>query len=115
MDEKEAQKILDDLQGVRPEMLTDEAKKLFDAIMKIADERDEYKRKLKIKDVFLKLIIDIGYDYDGYDNDNEGLRSIIDELVDYARKALKEDDESVIYVGGSETEEKKLNILGEEI
>lgn len=79
------------------------------------DEKDEYKRKLKIKDEYLKLIIDIGYDYDGYDNDNEGLRSIIDELVDYARKALKEDDESVIYVGGSETEKKKLNILGEEI
>lgn len=44
MDEKEAQKILDDLQGVRPEMLTGEAKRLFDAIMTIADERDKYKK-----------------------------------------------------------------------
>ncbi len=40
MNEKEAQKVLDELQGVRPEMLNGEAKRLFEAIMKIADERD---------------------------------------------------------------------------
>lgn len=38
---KEVQKVLDELKGVRPEKLTGEAKRLFEAIMKIADERDE--------------------------------------------------------------------------
>lgn len=38
---KEAQKVLDELKEVRPEKLTGEAKRLFEAIMKIADERDE--------------------------------------------------------------------------
>lgn len=40
MTEKEAQKVLDELNTVRIEVLNDEAKKLFEAIMKIADERD---------------------------------------------------------------------------
>ena len=39
--EKEAQKVLEELIGSRPEKLTGEAKRLFEAIMKIADERDE--------------------------------------------------------------------------
>ncbi len=39
--EKEVQKVLDELEQVRPEKLTGEAKRLFEAIMKIADERDE--------------------------------------------------------------------------
>lgn len=40
MTEKEAQKVLDELNTVRIEVLNDEAKRLFEAIMKIADERD---------------------------------------------------------------------------
>lgn len=38
---KEPQKILEELIGSKPEELTGEAKRLFEAIMKIADERDE--------------------------------------------------------------------------
>ena len=38
---KNAEKVLDELKEVRPEKLTGEAKRLFEAIMKIADERDE--------------------------------------------------------------------------
>ena len=41
MKNEQAQKVLDELQGVRPEKLNGEAKRLFEAIMKIADERDE--------------------------------------------------------------------------
>ena len=41
MTDKEAQKVLDELQNVRPEVLNDEAKRLFEAIMKIADRKDE--------------------------------------------------------------------------
>lgn len=45
MTEKEIQDILDELNDVRPEVLNDKAKRLFEAIMKIANERDELRRK----------------------------------------------------------------------
>lgn len=47
MNNKEAQKVLDELHKVRPEMLNDKAKRLFEAIMSIADERDKYKKIIK--------------------------------------------------------------------
>lgn len=42
MNNKEIQDILDELHTVRPEMLDEKGKMLFEAIMKIADERDLY-------------------------------------------------------------------------
>lgn len=59
--EKEAQKVLEELKGVRPEQLTGEAKRLFEAIMKIADERDELLKerqadKEKIKELYEIII-----------------------------------------------------------
>ena len=50
MTNEQAQKVLDELQGVRPEKLNNEAKKLFKAIMKIADERDNLKEEVEMKD-----------------------------------------------------------------
>ena len=46
---EEAQKVLDELKEVRPEQLTGEAKRLFEAIMKIADERDELLKERQLK------------------------------------------------------------------
>ena len=45
------EEVLEELKAVRPEMLNPEAKRLFDAIMKIADERDIalYKQKKVIE------------------------------------------------------------------
>ena len=52
MTNEQAQQVLDEMQGVRPEQLNDEAKRLFEAIMKIADERDELKEELEmLKDI----------------------------------------------------------------
>lgn len=48
MEQKEIEEVLEELNGVRPEMLNDEAKRLFNAIMKIADERDEAIQENKI-------------------------------------------------------------------
>ena len=48
MSNEEAQKVLDEMQDVRPEKLNGEAKRLFEAIMKIAEERDKYKEELEI-------------------------------------------------------------------
>ena len=50
MTKEQAQQVLDEMQRVRPEMLDNEAKRLFEAIMKIAYERDELKKELKQKD-----------------------------------------------------------------
>ena len=45
MTNEQAQKVLDELQGVRPEKLNGEAKRLFEAIMKIAYERDKIEQE----------------------------------------------------------------------
>lgn len=139
MEENDIEKVLDELNHVRPEILNPEAKRLFDAIMKIADERDMYKtkyqneldeglkmsefmveqrkrieeleRQTKIKDAYNKLLVDIGFDYDGCE-EAESLKSVIDDLVDLAKKAIENNDTYGIYglVGG-----KTLNILFEEV
>ena len=53
MNEKEAQKVLDELQRVNPEKLIGEAKRLFKAIMLIADGRD---KAYKIIDLMAEFI-----------------------------------------------------------
>lgn len=68
-------------------------------------------RQIKIKDEWCQLIIDLGFDYDGC-NTVETLKGLIDELVDYAHKAIICDDVSVVYVGAGD---KKSNILLEDI
>ena len=60
---KEPQKILEELIGSKSEKLTGEAKRLFEAIMKIADERDELLKerqadKEKIKE-YAELLIKV--------------------------------------------------------
>ena len=56
MTEEEAQKVLDELNTVRIEVLNDEAKRLFEAIMKIADERDNLKEEVEQKDKIIDLM-----------------------------------------------------------
>lgn len=41
MSNEECEKVLKELEEVRPEKLNDKAKRLFEAIMKIADRKDE--------------------------------------------------------------------------
>lgn len=57
MTTEEAQKVLDEMQGVRPEKLNGEGKRLFEAVMSIADERDKLKeenKELKIQRDYYK-------------------------------------------------------------
>ena len=56
MTEKEAQQVLDELNTVRIEVLNDKAKRLFEAIMKIADERDNLKEEVEQKDKIIDLM-----------------------------------------------------------
>ena len=50
MTEKEAQEVLDELNEIKPEQLEGNSKRLFEAIMQIADERDEACKDIKKKD-----------------------------------------------------------------
>lgn len=59
MTEEQAEKVLEELNSVRPEMLNGEAKRLFEAIMKIADERDEACKDIKKKDKQIERYINI--------------------------------------------------------
>lgn len=45
MTKEQAEKVLEELNKLKPDRLNDEAKRLFEAIIKIADERDELKKK----------------------------------------------------------------------
>lgn len=59
MTDKEAQKVLDELQGVRPEALNGEAKRLFEAIMKIVEQRDlAWKEQFAMASYIAELDID---------------------------------------------------------
>ena len=80
MTNEQAQKVLDEMQGVRPEMLNGEAKKLFEAIMLIADERDEYKDEVIKKDNRIKQL----------ENMNKFQSKDIKEAVDYTFELNKE-------------------------
>lgn len=88
-----------------------ECEQLREAIQGLLDLYNKGKRKIKIKDEYCKLLINIGYDYDGC-NTVESLKELIDELVDLARKAIKNDDKSIMYMGSKGTDK---NILFENV
>ena len=58
MTKEQAQKVLDELQSVRPEMLNGEAKRLFEAIMEIADERDNLYLEIQEKERLINTLVD---------------------------------------------------------
>lgn len=62
---EEANQVLEELYAVRPEMLNDKAKRLFEAIMTIADDRD------KSNDLIDKAVELIENSYDFSDEDFE--------------------------------------------
>ena len=54
-------------------------------------------RRLQLKDKYLEMIIDLGWGYDGEENNLQGMKNLVDELIKYARKGINNDDKSVIY------------------
>lgn len=94
MSNEEAQKVLDELQGVRPEMLNGEAKRLFEAIMKIADERDELRETVErqnleimaqkqVHDYDVKMIDDVKGNAVKLYKELEKKDQIINAMVEY--------------------------------
>ena len=68
-------------------------------------------RQIDIKDNYCNMIWCLGVDYDGYETP-EGLKSLIDELVNLAKKAEINDDKYAMYEGCGN---KFYNILHEEV
>lgn len=79
MSNEEIQNVLDELNTVRPEVLNTEAKKLFEAIMQIADDRDKY------KDLYNKKIDKINNLLKKYENEHfiakVDLKSILEDNI----------------------------------
>lgn len=78
----------------------------------------ELERNLRISDSYLKLLLDVNADYDGYFDEKTrqgsviGLAGLIDENIDYIKKALYKDDKSAIY---EDINSRKFNVLFEKI
>lgn len=64
MTNEEANKVLEEMHEVRPEKLNDKAKRLFEAIMKIADERDSVKADLYEANNRINDLLDLVKDKD---------------------------------------------------
>lgn len=120
MNEKEAQKVLDELQGVRPEMLNKKAKRLFEAIMKIADERDELRETVERQN------LEIMAQRDAHDFDTEIANETINkqkELIEYLRRScdrkednwIEEQQENVELETKLEEKEQIINAMVEYI
>jgi len=58
------------------------------ALNTMGEMNDAQSEKIAIKQVALKRIADIAYDYDGYDS-VEGLKSLIDEIREIAIKGVQ--------------------------
>ena len=97
--EEETQKVLDELYAVRPEMLNDKAKRLFDAIMQIADDRDKANAKL----VEYEKQIDLDYvdkNYVSKEYHEMVVKEQNDIIEDLKEKNKKLEEEKASYVKG---------------
>ena len=94
MSNEEAQKILDSMHNVNPENLQGEAKRLYEAVMKIADERDELRETVErqnleiisqkqVHDYDLKMIDDVKGNAVKLYKELEKKDQIINAMVEY--------------------------------
>ena len=83
----------------------------MDEVEELKQKIKDLERRINIKDAYCNLIYMIGVDYDGYETP-DGLKSLIDELVALAKRAVKNDDKYAMYEGCGD---KYYNILNEEV
>ena len=92
MSNKEANQILKELYEVRPEKLNDKAKRLFEAIMKIADERDSVKADLYEANNRINDLLDIVKQKD------KEIDLMAQELIDQQVRAFKDNFDPFKYI-----------------
>ncbi len=90
---EEAQKILDELNTVRIEVLNDEAKRVFEAIMKIADERDKIKQEYDRDTHILQNQLDLA---DAKNFEKDKIIEQQKEQIDYLRRSCDRKENSLI-------------------
>lgn len=88
MSNEEAQKILDSMHNVNPENLQGEAKRLYEAVMKIADERDELRETVERQN------LEIMAQKDAHDFDAE-ITNDVNEIAVKLYKELEERDQII--------------------
>ena len=83
------------IQLVRNKYLIELSNGVFVDIHEVVRKNKEAQERIRMALDKIQLLIDIGFDYDGY-NDVESLKMIIDELVNYARdiRAILKGDEN---------------------
>lgn len=74
------------------------------------NKNKKLKREINIKNKYAELIVDLAFDYDGF-NTVESLKGLIDELSIIAMLIINSNDKKVIYINGND----KYNILCEKI
>ncbi len=88
MNEEEIQDILEELHLVRPEILQPKAKKLFEAIMSIADERDELQQENKqLKEDYNKVV----HEATAFESKVYELEERINKILDFINAWKKEE------------------------
>ena len=70
----------------------------------------ELEKTIEIMEKYFELIIDFGFDYDGF-NDIQSLKSLIDEMVRFARLGRVANITEPIFSNGQDS----FNVLGEKI
>ena len=92
MSNEEANQVLKELQEVRPEKLNDKAKRLFEAMMKIADERDSVKADLYEANNRINDLLDVVKQKD------ELIDLMAQELIDQQIRAFKDNFDPFKYI-----------------
>lgn len=90
---EEAQKVLDELNTVRIEVLNDEAKRLFEAIMNIADERDKIKQEYDRDTHILQNQLDLA---NAKKIEKDKIIEQQKEQIDYLRRSCERKEECLI-------------------
>ena len=112
MTEKEAQKVLDELNTVRIEVLNGEAKRLFEAIMKIADNRDELQKMIERKDFEISSLKQV-HEHDVQIIDNTKGKAVeLYDRIEEKDKIIQQQKEQIDYLRRSC--DRKENSLIEE-
>ena len=109
---EEAQKILDELNTVRIEVLNGEAKRLFEAIMNIADNRDELQKMIERKDFEISSLKQV-HEHDVQIIDNTKGKAVeLYDRIEEKDKTIEKQKEQIDYLQRSC--DRKENSLIEE-